>query len=446
MAAAAAAGPGAAAAPRRRKNWPPARRRAGHGARAPPCRRSGWEERRGTIAGAGGAEPWDLLPNEPLTLPPNPAGSRPWAKAANSGHQVPPIWANPPNTPPSPPALPASMRWVREGREESFWVLGGSNELEGLPGWRSWEVGAAPSWGCQVGRAKRSVGPSIQLPTPVSPIAEEYAEDGGGSSVPPSPYTTPSYLTVPLPPEPSPGPRGPWERAVTPPARPGPGGRRRCDLALLGCATLLGAVGLGADVAEARAAEGEEHRGWLDGLFPRAGRFPRGLSPTGRSPGRRDDAGPGPPAPPGLAPSATLVSLSSVSDCNSTRSLLRSDSDEAAPAAPSPPPSPCEPEPRPSANPLVDLELESFKRDPRQSLTPTHVPAARAASRGHRRTPSDGALGQRGVSEPLGPGQGECTPRPETVRAGVGEPPNAVGQGRALASHVVCPNSVPATP
>ena len=139
-----------------------------------------------------------------------------------------------------------------------------------------------------------------------------------------------------------------------------------------------------------------------DGLFfPRGGRFPRGLSPTGRSPGRRDDAAPGP----GLAPSATLVSLSSVSDCNSTRSLLRSDSDEAAPAAPSPPPSP--PPPQPSTNPLVDLELESFKKDPRQSLTPTHVTAARAVSRGHRRTPSDGALGQRGAPEPMGPGPGE---------------------------------------
>lgn len=217
--------------------------------------------------------------------------------------------------------------------------------------------------------------------------------------MPPSPYTTPSYLTVPLPAEPSPGARAPWE---SPPAlaRPGHGTRRRCDLALLGCATLLGAVGLGADVAEARAADGEEQRRWLDGLFfPRAGRFPRGLSPTGRPPGRREDSAPG------LAPSATLVSLSSVSDCNSTRSLLRSDSDEAAPVVPSPPPSP--PAPSPSSNPLVDLELESFKKDPRQSLTPTHVTAARAVSRGHRRTPSDGALGQRGPLEPTGHGPGE---------------------------------------
>ncbi|KAL6091043.1 hypothetical protein STEG23_038318 [Scotinomys teguina] len=222
---------------------------------------------------------------------------------------------------------------------------------------------------------------------------EEFAEADEGNSVPPSPYSTPSYLKVPLPAEPSPCAQAPWEPPAATPSRPGHGARRRCDLALLGCATLLGAVGLGADVAEARAGDSEEQRRWLDGLFfPRPGRFPRGLSPTGRPGSRREDTAPGL----GLAPSATLVSLSSVSDCNSTRSLLRSDSDEAAPAVPSPPPSP--PASSPSTNPLVDVELESFKKDPRQSLTPTHVTAAHAVSRGHRRTPSDGALRQR---EPL---------------------------------------------
>lgn len=251
-------------------------------------------------------------------------------------------------------------------------------------------MGAVPSLQVPRGRAghpESSAGPL--------PVAEEFAEANGGSSGPSSPHRTLAYLAVPLPTEPSPG-------APAPSARPGPSTRRRCELALLSCATLLGAVGLGADVAEARAADGEEHRRWLDSLFfPRAGRFPRGLSPTARSPGRRDDVTPGP----GLAPSATLVSLSSVSDCNSTRSLLRSDSDEAAPPAPSPPPSP--PALPPSTNPLVDLELESFKKDPRQSLTPTHVTASQAVSRGHRRTPSDGALGQRGAPEPAGPSPGE---------------------------------------
>ncbi|XP_006745519.1 mitogen-activated protein kinase kinase kinase 10 [Leptonychotes weddellii] len=195
----------------------------------------------------------------------------------------------------------STLQKERAGGEERLKALG-----EGSKQWSS----SAPN----LGKSPKH--------TPIAPgfaslnEMEEFAEADGGSSVPPSPYTTPSYLTAPLPAEPSPG------------AAPGPG----------------------------------------------------------------------------LAPSATVVSLSSVSDCNSTRSLLRSDSDEAAPAAPSPPPSP------PGTNPLVDLELESFKKDPRQSLTPTHVTAARAVSRGHRRTPSDGALGQRGAPEPAAPRPGPREP------------------------------------
>ncbi|XP_006871487.1 PREDICTED: mitogen-activated protein kinase kinase kinase 10 [Chrysochloris asiatica] len=277
----------------------------------------------------------------------------------------------------------STLQKERIGGEERLKTLG-----EGCKQWSS----SAPN----LGKSPKH--------TPIAPgfaslnEMEEFAEADGGSSVSPSPYTTPSQLSVPLPAEPSPG--------TTPPARSGPGARRRCELALLGCATLLGAVGLGADVADARAVDSEEHRRWLDGLFPRAGRFPRGLSSPGRPSGRRDDTAPGP----GLVPSATLVSLSSVSDCNSTRSLLRSDSDEATPAAPSPPPSPLAPTPSPNSNPLVDLELESFKKDPRQSLTPTHITAAHSVSRGHRRTPSDGALGQRGAPEAVGPGPGPRDP------------------------------------
>ncbi|XP_025770624.1 mitogen-activated protein kinase kinase kinase 10 [Puma concolor] len=163
----------------------------------------------------------------------------------------------------------STLQKERAGGEERLKALG-----EGSKQWSS----SAPN----LGKSPKH--------TPIAPgfaslnEMEEFAEADGGSSVPPSPYTTPSYLTVPLPAEPSPG-------APAPLSRPGHGGRRRCELALLGCATLLGAVGLGADVAEARAADGEEQRRWLDGLFfPRAGRFPRGLSPPGRSPGRRDDA------------------------------------------------------------------------------------------------------------------------------------------------------------
>ncbi|XP_066098560.1 mitogen-activated protein kinase kinase kinase 10 [Saccopteryx bilineata] len=270
----------------------------------------------------------------------------------------------------------STLQRERAGGEERLKALG-----EGSKQWSS----SAPN----LGKSPKH--------TPIAPgfaslnEMEEFAEADEGSSEPPSPHSTPAYLTVPLSTEPSPG-------MPVAPARPG--ARRCCEFALLGCATLLGAVGLGADVADARATYGEEQRRWLDGFFPRAGRFPRGVSPPMRSPSRRDDGATGP----GLVPSATLVSLSSISDCNSTRSLLRSDSDEATPAVPSPLPSP--PESSPSTNPLVDLELESFKKDPRQSLTPTHITAACAVSRGHRRTPSDGALGQRGAPEPTGPGPG----------------------------------------
>ncbi|MEE6525919.1 hypothetical protein FKM82_026239, partial [Ascaphus truei] len=93
--------------------------------------------------------------------------------------------------------------------------------------------------------------------------------------------------------------------------------------------------------------------------------------------------------------SVTLLSLSSISDGNSTRSLIQSDSGEVGVGHEMP----CgvDKEENFSRNLLVDYKVESFKRDPRQSLTPTHVTAASASmivSRGHRRTPSDGAIRQ----------------------------------------------------
>ena len=118
-------------------------------------------------------------------------------------------------------------------------------------------------------------------------------------------------------------------------------------------------------------------------------------------------AAPPPPPQPGLPSSLTLLSLSSVSDCNSTRSLLHAaDSEELlacrpakasgraqqAPPLPLPLPPPTPPAFQPRLNPLVNTHLESFKRNPRQSLTPTHLPSAPSAARCLRRTPSDGAI------------------------------------------------------
>ncbi|XP_003222932.2 mitogen-activated protein kinase kinase kinase 10 [Anolis carolinensis] len=132
--------------------------------------------------------------------------------------------------------------------------------------------------------------------------------------------------------------------------------RRRSELVLLGCASILASIALGAELAELAG----------EGLMARAAS--------------------GPPS------SATLLSLSSLSDCNSTKSLLPSDSDEAP--LYEPPSLPESPLPTPRHNPLVDVTIESFKKDPRQSLTPTHVSATQAVNRGHRRTPSDGAIRQ----------------------------------------------------
>lgn len=101
--------------------------------------------------------------------------------------------------------------------------------------------------------------------------------------------------------------------------------------------------------------------------------------------------------------SLTLLSLSSISECNSTRSLLRSDSDEIVvyemPVSPveAPPLTQC------TQNPLVNVRVERFKRDPNQSLTPTHVTlTAPTQPSGHRRTPSDGALKPASVPPALG--------------------------------------------
>lgn len=168
----------------------------------------------------------------------------------------------------------------------------------------------------------------------------------------------------------------------TPPCRKSPGGGRRSDLVLLGCGALLAAVGLGCNLLTLAQPEENIKSRW-EGLFHRTGGQRRSASPPTRRLFRRES-----PQKPSVASSSTLLSLSSVSDCNSTRSLLRCDSEEllvrgrvSSPQAVQAP-----------VNPLVNTHLESFKRNPHQSLTPTHVPCAPSSSRSLRRTPSDGAI------------------------------------------------------
>ncbi|XP_037123357.1 mitogen-activated protein kinase kinase kinase 10 [Syngnathus acus] len=179
------------------------------------------------------------------------------------------------------------------------------------------------------------------------------------------------------------------------------GQRKKSDMLLLGCASLLASVGLGQDLMQLGRLQvlqdeqdiKEEQRKKKESLFQRTGRFRRSTSPPSRnlslSLSRHHDS-----TLPSLdpSPSVTLLSLSSLSDCNSTKSLLPSDADD-YPLTPgrmqAPPPT------GPSLNPLLDLRTESFKKEPNQSLTPTHVSAAMAFNRGHRRTPSDGAIRPR---------------------------------------------------
>ncbi|XP_026154728.1 mitogen-activated protein kinase kinase kinase 9 [Mastacembelus armatus] len=185
----------------------------------------------------------------------------------------------------------------------------------------------------------------------------------------------------------------------SPLCRRSPAGGRRSELVLLGCGALLAAVGLGCNLLTLAQPEESIKPRW-EGLFHRAGGQRRSTSPPTRRLFRRESpqkaSAPSLPER-GLPSSYTLLSLSSVSDCNSTRSLLRSDSEELLeyrharpPAQPSLPPQ--HPSIQTPVNPLVNTHLESFKRNPRQSLTPTHVPSAPSSSRSLRRTPSDGAI------------------------------------------------------
>lgn len=197
---------------------------------------------------------------------------------------------------------------------------------------------------------------------------------------------------------------------------------RRCEVALLGCAAVLAATGLGFDLLEAGKCQllppeepeppAREEKKRREGLFQRAGRPRRSTSPPSRKLFKKEE--------PTLLlgdPSAslTLLSLSSISECNSTRSLLRSDSDEIVvyemPVSPAeaPPGTPC------THNPLVNVRVERFKQDPHQSLTPTHVTlTAPAQPSSHRRTPSDGALKPEAVLASRSPSRNGLGPNPNT--------------------------------
>ncbi|XP_034050714.1 mitogen-activated protein kinase kinase kinase 9 isoform X1 [Thalassophryne amazonica] len=196
---------------------------------------------------------------------------------------------------------------------------------------------------------------------------------------------------------------------ATPPSRKNPGAVRRSELVLLGCGALLAAVGLGCDLLTLVQSEESFKPRW-ESFFHRTGGQKRNTSPSNRRLFRRES--PLKPSAPSLPERAlpisyTLLSLSSVSDCTSTRSLLHSDSEDLLVLHPATPPR----HPyitqhqslQTPVNPLVNTHLESFKRNPRQSLTPTHVPCAPSSSRSLRRTPSDGAIKKSSLPNNLEP-------------------------------------------
>ncbi|XP_075043166.1 mitogen-activated protein kinase kinase kinase 10 [Mixophyes fleayi] len=237
---------------------------------------------------------------------------------------------------------------------------------------------------------------------------EEYVDNEG--SVPQSPYSTQSYLTLPLQSDARSYTEDSSLSATSSSDSPkrSSQSRRKSELVLLGCASLLAAVALGSDLAEL--VPQEEKR---KGIFQWAARGPRrSANSPSRSMSKEE-----PVIPPS---SVTLVSLSSISDCNSTRSLIHSDSDEARLAYDNVPcgqqavREPSREQGGSERNPLVDYKVESFKRDPRQSLTPTHVTVTRSnatAARGHRRTPSDGAIRQVTQGHRRSPSDGSAPPQ-----------------------------------
>ncbi|XP_067844688.1 mitogen-activated protein kinase kinase kinase 21-like [Heptranchias perlo] len=106
--------------------------------------------------------------------------------------------------------------------------------------------------------------------------------------------------------------------------------RKKTDMVLYGCAVLLASVALGFDVREVNKSqvleeiEVKEEKKKKEGLFQRTSRFRRSTSPPNRTAPKKDETN----IPSLNSHAVNLLSMSSISECNSTRSLLRSDSEE----------------------------------------------------------------------------------------------------------------------
>ncbi|XP_059954000.1 mitogen-activated protein kinase kinase kinase 9 isoform X2 [Mesoplodon densirostris] len=312
--------------------------------------------------------------------------------------------------------------------ESPHFHLGLKSLVDGYKQWSS----SAPN----LGKGPRN-SPALPGFTSLMEMEDEDSEGPRSGESRPQPSPNQSYLCIPFPrgedgdgppsdgvhEEPTPVNSATSTPQLTPTNSLKRGGphHRRCEVALLGCGAVLAATGLGCDLLEAGKCQllppeepeppAREEKKRREGLFQRASRPRRSTSPPSRKLFKKEE--------PVLLlgdPSAslTLLSLSSISECNSTRSLLRSDSDEIVvyemPVSPgeAPPLSPC------TRNPLVNVRVERFKRDPRQSLTPTHVTltAPRAEPSAHRRTPSDGALKPAAPRASRSPSSNGLSPSP----------------------------------
>ncbi|XP_074811680.1 mitogen-activated protein kinase kinase kinase 9 isoform X2 [Natator depressus] len=288
-------------------------------------------------------------------------------------------------------------------------IAAGEDGLKSLvDGYKQWSS-STPN----LGRVQRTT-PALPGFTSLAEMEDEDSECLNGDKVHPSPGRTPSYLCIPFqksgdldgPPCDANEESTPMNSATSTPQltptnslKRGGSQHKRWEVALLGCGAVLAAAGLGFDLLEAGKCQlltqdelepPKEEKKKRDSIFQRAGRPRRSTSPPSRKLFKKED--------PLLllgepSTSLTLLSLSSISECNSTRSLLRSDSDEIVvyemPVSPVTVKAPLPV----VTNPLVNVRIERFKQDPNQSLTPTHVTlSSHAQQRGHRRTPSDGAI------------------------------------------------------
>ncbi|XP_072436471.1 mitogen-activated protein kinase kinase kinase 21 isoform X4 [Chiloscyllium punctatum] len=106
--------------------------------------------------------------------------------------------------------------------------------------------------------------------------------------------------------------------------------RKKTDMVLYGCAVLLASVALGFDVREVNKSQAseeieiKEEKKKKEGLFQRTSRFRRSTSPPNRTVSKKEETN----IPSLNSHAVNLLSMSSISKCNSTRSLLRSDSED----------------------------------------------------------------------------------------------------------------------